>query len=374
MLAVALSVGSALLLDPEPGTAVLGGMLALTLSRSQLERDWRGRLEAAVALPLIGVVAALVGFLLLEAPVAGAAAYTLALAASVFVRRFGAAWRRTGGLLAIPFTALLVAPPTIVTSGPLASAGWLVPILVPLVAFVWVTLVQLGARAVGLPMSVTERGSEATETTGSNASPAADSSRSARSATVAGRRDKHGWLPSDKMALQLAIALAVAFLVGLLLFARWEWLVLTVVVVLFGNRGRNDALVKGIGRFAGAAVGALVGFLVLGLSTSPGFAWQPQPWWLAVTVVALALGIFGRRFAYIVWAFGFTVALTLLQWIAEGAAPVGPALIPAPVQRLAEILVGSAISVAVAWFVLPVARRRPLPRTRAEWLRAFRAD
>ncbi len=89
MIAVALSVGTAILLAPEPGPAVLGGMLALTLSRSQLERDVRGRLEAAITMPLIDLAAAGIGALLLAAPIAGAALYTVGLTGGVWLRRFG---------------------------------------------------------------------------------------------------------------------------------------------------------------------------------------------------------------------------------------------------------------------------------------------
>ncbi|MFW8745489.1 hypothetical protein, partial [Mesorhizobium japonicum] len=129
IVAVVLTVLSTLAIAPEIGPAVLGAMLCLTLARSQLERDVRGRIEAAIALPVIGLLAAGVGLLLVRLPVAGAVVYVLGMTASVWLRRFGEVPRRIGALLALPFIALLVAPAPIPPHpvGPLAA----VPLLVP---------------------------------------------------------------------------------------------------------------------------------------------------------------------------------------------------------------------------------------------------
>ena len=356
MLAVVLTVVSSLLLDPEPGATVLGGMLALTLSRSQLERDRRGRVEAAIALPVIGLLAAAVGLLLITAPIVGAAAYTVGLTASVLIRRFGPVWRRLGSLLALPFTALLVAPVTIARSGPLAPVGWLLPILVPLLAFGWVTLTQLGAQAVHVPLSSPER---------------------AATAGRPPRRDRHGRLPSDKTAIQLAIALVLAFAVGyLLLPGHWAWIVLTVVVVLFGNRGRVDALIKAVGRLAGALAGSV---LAIGASAAilaaraelPGPGPLPPPAAIALVAALLlvvAVGVLLRRYAYLWWVLCITVALAVVQLVAgEDVEVTGGYL----VERLLAILIGAAIAVAVSWLVLPIGRTQRLPHGLRAWLAAF---
>jgi hypothetical protein len=55
MLAAIATVLCALAIDPEPGPAVLAVVLCISLSRSQLDRDRRGRIEAALMLPLVGV-------------------------------------------------------------------------------------------------------------------------------------------------------------------------------------------------------------------------------------------------------------------------------------------------------------------------------
>src|SRR5690348_15491950 len=62
----------ALAIAPGPGPAVLAVVLCLSLSRSQLDRDLRGRIEAAIALPVVGLLAVGVGLLLQRAPWLGA--------------------------------------------------------------------------------------------------------------------------------------------------------------------------------------------------------------------------------------------------------------------------------------------------------------
>src|SRR5438270_12468507 len=58
MLATLATLWCAMGIDPEPGTAVLAVVLCLSLARSHLDHDLQGRLAAAVALPLVGVIAA----------------------------------------------------------------------------------------------------------------------------------------------------------------------------------------------------------------------------------------------------------------------------------------------------------------------------
>jgi hypothetical protein len=57
MLAMLATLACAKAIDPEPGPAVLAVVLCLSFSRSHLDRDLRGRLEAAIALPLVGLLA-----------------------------------------------------------------------------------------------------------------------------------------------------------------------------------------------------------------------------------------------------------------------------------------------------------------------------
>jgi len=329
MLAILATIAVCLLIAPEPGPAVLGAMLCLTLSRSQLERDWRGRLEAAIALPVIGLLSAGVGLLLLDLPIAGAIVYLLGMFLSIFLRRFGPVPRRIGALLAIPFIALLVAPNPVPSTvhGPLAL---LVPALVALVAFAFVTLFQVAAIGIRmLPRPLPEPRTVAT--------PAASRPSSANKLD-----------PSTRLALQMAVSLALAFTIGFAFFpTRWAWIVLTVVVVAVGNAGRADVLYKGIQRLLGAAVGTVVALLGLTLPTVGG----PNPLTVIVLLAIVFVAVFLRPFGYLWWALFFTLALTLLQ---SFATPSSSSLGPLLGERLEEILLGTALALLIAWVVLPV--------------------
>jgi hypothetical protein len=326
MLAVLATIAVCLVIAPEPGPAVLGAMLCLTLSRSQLERDWRGRLEAGIALPVIGLLSAGVGLLLLDLPIVGAAVYVVGMFLSIFLRRFGPVPRRIGALLAIPFIALLVAPNPVPSTlhGVLAV---LVPALVAVVAFAFVTLFQvLAMRIRMLPRPVPES---------KPAQPESPKPRTILDATT-------------KLALQMALSLALAFTIGFVFFSdRWAWIVLTVVVVAVGNGGRADVLYKGIQRVGGAAVGTVIALLGLTLPTIGGPNLPTVIVLLAIVFVALVL----RPFGYLWWALFFTLALTLLQSFG-GQRPGG--LGPLLGERLEEILLGTALALVVAWFVAPV--------------------
>jgi len=340
MLAILATIAVCLLIAPEPGPAVLGAMLCLTLSRSQLERDWRGRLEAGIALPFIGVLSAGVGHLLLDLPIVGAIVYVVGMFLSILLRRFGPVPRRIGALLAIPFIALLVAPnpvPSTVRGG----LAVLVPALVAVVSFAFVTLFQVAA--IGIRMLPRPVPAEPESARPDAARP--DAARPDTSTTP-----KPGVIldATTKLALQMALSLAAAFAIGFVFFpTRWAWIVLTVVVVAVGNAGRADVLYKGIQRVLGAAVGTVVALLGLTLPTLGGPNLPTVIVLLAIVFVAVLL----RPFAYLWWALFFTLALTLLQSFgAPSASSLGPLL----GERLEEILLGTALALLVAWFVAPV--------------------
>ena len=86
-------------IDPEPGPAVLAVVLHLSFSRSDLDRNLRGRLEAAVAMPIVGLVATGVGTLLLHQPWVGAAVFVSGMFLSIWLRRFGPTAARAGSLI-----------------------------------------------------------------------------------------------------------------------------------------------------------------------------------------------------------------------------------------------------------------------------------
>lgn len=330
MLAILATIAVCLLIAPEPGPAVLGAMLCLTLSRSQLERDGRGRLEAGIALPFIGLLSAGVGLLLRDLPIVGAIVYVLGMFLSIYLRRFGQVPRRIGALLAIPFVALLVAPNPVPSTlhGALAV---LAPALVAVVAFAFVTLFQVAA--IGIRMLPR---------------PGPDEPGAARPDTSTSPKPRVILDATTRLALQMALSLATGFAIGFVFFpSRWAWIVLTVVVVAVGNAGRADVLYKGIQRVLGAALGTVIALLGL---TLPALGGPNLPTAIALLAIVF-VAVFLRPFGYLWWALFFTLALTLLQSFgSERPAEVGPLL----GERLEEILLGTALALVVAWFVLPL--------------------
>jgi hypothetical protein len=324
-----------LAIEPGPGPAVLAVVLCLSLSRSQLDRDRRGRIEAAIALPLVGLVAAGVGLLLLRDPWLGALVFITGLFLSIWLRRFGPTARRAGSLIALPFIALLIAPYVPArTHGPLPAA--LVPVAVALLALLWVSALHgLARRAHFLP-----RGRDL-----DRPEPPASGPGSLRP------------IASTRMAIQMAAALAVSFGVGYGFFAeRWTWIVLTAFIVQSGNRGRLDVAFKSVLRVLGAAAGTLIAVSLNGHFGSHDVQ----------TVVlifgAIFLGLWLRPSGYAWWALFITLALALLQGF--GGSPSSRILWP----RLEEIVIGAIISVAAAWWVLPVRSAAVLRRRIADAL------
>jgi hypothetical protein len=345
MAAVLVTLAVALLLDPEPGPAIFGMLLAISLSRSQLERDTRGRLEAGLVLPVVALVGAGTGALLVTVPWVGAAVFTLAVTASVYLRRFGELGRRIGGVIALPFTALLVAPVHSARLGPALSV--VVTIVIGLVAWGAVTLLQLGAMRVGLlpaPPRATAPAARA------NAPETA-----VRRTTPRGQG--HRVDATTRLALQMLLAVGAAFVIGFLLFPdRWSWIVLTALLVTIGNAGRADVTHKAVQRVVGAGAGSLLALLPLLLPHPP--VWLG----LVLVVVALFAGLVLRPFGYVWWTLTVTVALALTQSFTAGRFSL--------FERWGEIALGAVLAVAIAWVVLPVRSEGTVRRRIADALAA----
>lgn len=328
----------ALALAPARGPAVLAVVLCLSLSRGQLERSRRERIEAVVALPLVGLAATGVGFLLHAAPWLGAAVFVAGMFVSIWLRRFGAIAQSAGSLIALPFVALLVTP-----HGPASQASAvpapLLPVLIALLALSWVNALQALARRTGfLPPR-----------------PAGERARA-----EAPRESALRPIASTRMAIQMAVALAVAFVVGYVFFAqRWAWIVLTTFIVLSGNRGRLEVAYKSVQRVLGAAAGTLLALLLAPLAGSHGVAAA------ALILAAVFLGVWLRPLGYAWWALFVTIALALLQ----GFADLPPTRILWP--RLEEIAIVAIVGIAVAWCVLPVRSTDALRRRLADALAAL---
>jgi uncharacterized membrane protein YccC len=338
MLAALATLACALAIAPGPGPAVLSVVLCLSLSRSQLDRDLRGRIEAAIALPVVGLVAVGVGTLLQRAPWLGALVFVGGMFISIWLRRFGAAARRAGSLIALPFVVLLATPPIHVSAGS-AIPTPLVPILVGLLALLCVGVLHTLARRWRFL-------------------PPANPPHRARPAPI--RDTSLRPMASTRMAIQMAAALAASFIVGYVFFPqRWAWIVLTAFIVLSGNRGRLDVAHKSVLRVLGAAAGTA---LALTFTLHAG---SHDASTVALILAAVFLGVWLRPLGYAWWALFATVALALLQ----GFAGTSTAAILWP--RLEEIAIGAIIGLASAWFVLPVRSTMVLRRRVADALAAL---
>ena len=154
------------------------------------------------------------------------------------------------------------------------------------------------------------------------------------------------------MAIQMAVALLVAILVGVLLFPQHiTWVVLTAFLVNSGNRGRADVLYKSGLRIVGAAAGTIAASALV-IAEPHGNTVIVGPWLVVLLLVILAVGMWLREWTYAAWALAMTLVITLLQGavvpIPEGTGAVQIWL------RVLAIVIGAAIGLAAAWFVLPV--------------------
>ncbi|WP_378144894.1 FUSC family protein [Cnuibacter sp. UC19_7] len=356
LIAAALVVGVLLVVLPEPSAVILGIALSASLSRSQLERDARGRIEALVLLPVVGVLGFGIGAVLRANLVVGAVVYVGALVAAMLLRGRGPVWRRVSALVATPFLAVLFLPAAPgADRGPLAAV--LIPVGVAVLAWAAVTVVQVGARAVGLlPRGVTgvpgeaRRAADAAVAANAVEPAAANAVESGAEATPAtalpspAGTSRSGPRPPAEVrsAAQLGAALVVAFLVGGLAFGdHWPWVVLSAVIVAYLPRGRADAVRTGLHRLVGAAAGSLVALVPVAVLPSDSTVL------VVLALAAIALGILLREVGYAAWAFGVTVALTLLERLTGQPSPlIG--------QRLLEIVIGVAIGLLAVCLVFPI--------------------
>jgi hypothetical protein len=330
MTAVLLCWGAALALEGAAGlhtdVLVLAVALALTLAATQRTADTRRRLMSLVLLPVTAAASIFVGRLLASHYAAGAAVYTAGMALAIWIRRYGPVGTKAGTLIALPLVALLVVPGPALPAE--AQSG--------LVTWVWAALIGvLACCSVWLVQALGDRYGPW------RAAPTPDPSP---------RPSRLHPSPSTRMALQMAAAIATAFVLGRFLFDHhWPWAVLTAYVAASGNRGRTDVLRKGVERLAGACVGTL-------LATAVAEAGMTGHASVALMFAVLTVALWLRPLNYAYWAAGTTTALSLLLgYFGQNAESLLP-------TRLAAIAVGATLSVASAWWLLPVPRRRATAR------------
>lgn len=326
MAAVLAAFGSAWLLERLAHLGVDSVMqavvLSITLARTQRGAATADRLAGLVVLPTVALAAIGLGTLMSHRPLEGDAAFVLLVTSALWLRRLGPQFTRAGTLMLLPAIALLILPHT-----PSSGHALWAP-LVALIAWFWVTAFQaLADRADPAPAR-------------------RDGQRSSRAA--------------HRMAAQMGVALAGAFAAGHLLFPdHWSWVVLTAFIVCNGARGQGDALHKGVLRAFGATGGTCLATLAAG-TFAPGNRGSVA---LIFVVLGIAVWLRPRNYAY--WAGGVTAALSLLYGY------FGQTAIPLLWTRIEAILVGAAIGVASAWFVLPFRTRDVLRRRTAGALAAL---
>jgi uncharacterized membrane protein YccC len=328
MAAVLVTFAVAVLIQRTQGQSAALAVLAVTLTLT-VDRAARRRPLGAlhlVAVPVLGMLAALLGRLMVGAPALGDPLFVAGVAGSVWARQLPGWAGRLATLAALPLITMLITPvpPTRSPATLLWSA---------LIAAVAVAVVLAAQRLRPAP---------------------------APAAPPAPRATTRRLSPSARLALQMAVALGAAALVGRLFFGQhWPWLVLSAYLVNAGAVGRGDVAHKAVLRVAGAAGGTVLASLAA--AVTPGH----HPASIVAIFVVLAVAGALREHSYAWWAAGVTTALSLLYGY-FGAAD--PALLA---YRLVAIVLGAGLGVAAAWLVVPLRTRDVLRRRVADVLAAL---
>ncbi|MFL4904091.1 FUSC family protein [Streptomyces sp. MMS24-I2-30] len=306
-------------------------ILTVTLARTQQGAALPRQLLGLAVLPLVAVAACEVGDLLDDHFVTGGALFVLGIGGTIWLRRFGPLATTIGSLATPPFVVALVDP---VPSGP-GAGRFLWAALAALIAAASTAVFQLAAVRAGV--------------------------NKPRPATPPVARGTGSRLAiSDRMAGQMVLGLAAAFLIGRLAYpSHWPWTVLTTFIVCSGNRGRADVLHKGVLRISGAAVGTVAATLLAGV-------FPPRdPTTIAVILVVLVVATWLRGYSYAYWA-GCVTGLLALLYGYYGQTGTGLLF-----TRVGAIVVGAAVGIAATWFVLPVRSTDVLRRRTASALAAL---
>ena len=192
--------------------AILAAILSLGLSRRTRSAHDVPLLVLPLVLAGVALAASGVGWLFVHLPVAGAAVFVAGLFLSIWLRNFGANARRAGALLALPLVAMLIVPPPDLSAPGGAATALALTILAGIIAPLSAAIVRRLGAFIGLHP----------------AAEAATAPNEARSATA-------GLTVPTRMALQMAVALTLAFVVG------------------FG--ASDQALIAGIGKARACVVG-----------------------------------------------------------------------------------------------------------------------
>jgi hypothetical protein len=340
--AVLLSFGVTYALCLQLGVNASPAILAATLSMGLMRRaerlELRSLLLKLAALPIIAMAAGAVGLAFLKLPALGALLFTGGIVLSILLRKYGERGSAIGRIIALPLISIMVVPPVHIEGD---RGRLLLPLLViaaGVIAFLSTLAVSWLAARLGVAVESEPRPAGRT--------PAAR----AGSPHIATR-----------MALQMLVALTLAFSIGMLAFPEhWFWIVLTAFIVCSGTLGRGDAVYKGFLRLAGALGGAVAAAIAgyISLPSPPAYA--------AVVFFILFLGIWLRQINYAWWAACATLIFALLQ----GRQGLG--MVPMLEMRLLCIVIGALCGVAATWFVYPIRTDQLVKKRVAEALGALR--
>lgn len=319
--------------------AILAATLAMSMSRRMQIPNLRTFTAELVLLPLIALTAGLVGMALLNLPPVGAMLFTGGMVVSILLRRYGPIARTIGRIVAIPLIAILVVPVRI--EG--IDGRWL-PAALMIAAGLAALLCSAGAAWLACRIGWMHADAAQPERASKTVAPA--------------ERTLH---IAQRMALQMFVALGLAFAIGMLFFpAHWAWVVLTAFIVCSGTVSRGDAVYKGLMRLGGAVGGATLAAAMAHVAL-PGPAAEA-----AIIFAILFVGIWLRQINYAGWAVCATLIFALLQ------GPQDEAILPLLGMRIVCILIGALCGIAAASFVYPIRTERLARKRVAEALHMLR--
>lgn len=316
--------------------AILSAALAIGLARRPEELSLRTIAAKLLAMPAIAVGAGLVGLALLRLPVLGAVVFTAGIALSIALRQLGERGAAYGRVLALPFLAILIVPIRVDPGAHPATTALLVA----------------GAGIIALACSAlaSYAGMRLRWLNPGRAEPKPARERTAGAMPV-----------STRMALQMTVALTLAFVIGYLAFPEhWFWIVLSAFIVCSGTIGRGDAVYKALLRLCGAVAGTLVAALFARMTL-------PNPTaGAALVFFVLFLGIWLRQVNYAYWAAAATLIFAMLQ------GPQGDSAAALFATRVLCIFIGALCGVLATWFVFPIRTSNVVRRRVADALVAMR--
>jgi uncharacterized membrane protein YccC len=166
---------------------------------------------------------------------------------------------------------------------------------------------------------------------------------------------------AERMALQMLVALGLAFFIGMNAFpAHWAWVVLTAFIVCSGTVSRGDAVYKGLMRLGGAIGGAVLAAAMARVALTEPVADA------AVIFAIVFVGTWLRQLNYAWWAVCATLIFALLQ------GPQDEAILSALGMRIVCILIGALCGIAASWFVYPIRTEQLVRKRVAETLHVLR--